>query len=209
MHISPLPSCSDVNRPSRQPSSVVRPRFLQNTVGVAKAISPVLTQHGQNVGRHAQSLGSDCSSVGETKSSPIMLYSLWNVWNSGCRGLNLCRTRSQKQHGWNRCSQILHHSHNSNGNDFRIICVISGKTFPSMAVLRSVPVCAHKDGAVSSPVRTDRKQSSHLVSHDLGKTGWLKTLTTSCLPLPTCHSPLVWYGWVSRGGACYQWQVGS
>jgi len=27
-------------------------------------------------------------------------------------------------------------------------------------------------------------------------------LTPHPSPLATCHSPIVWYGWVSRGGAC-------
>ena len=27
-------------------------------------------------------------------------------------------------------------------------------------------------------------------------------LATCHWPLPTCHPPVVWYGWVSRGGAC-------
>jgi len=59
-----------------QPS---RPRFLQDGRDGAKAVNPVLTQDGRNVGRHPPSSGGYCLSLGETQSSPIMLYRLRNV----------------------------------------------------------------------------------------------------------------------------------
>jgi hypothetical protein len=67
-----FPSTSVVNRP-------VRPRFLQDGRDGAKAVRPVLTQDGRNVGRHPPSSGGYCLSLGETKSSPILLYRLRNV----------------------------------------------------------------------------------------------------------------------------------